>query len=108
MLCVSALVVSSLALQQPFLSTARGASRVSPLACSAVDRRSAVLGALGCGLLAVAPSARAYDAIPEVSADFEKLEKLRAEAIARDAPKVKLLNAKVKQLEGASTTEEFV
>lgn len=93
---------------QPALCPTVRAARGNALAisCSAVDRRSAVLGALSWGLLA-AP-ALAYDAIPEVAADFEALEKARAIAAAGDKIKTKELNAKVAKIESASTPQEFV
>jgi len=88
----------------PTVRVARG--NALTISCSAVDRRSAVLGALSWGLLA-AP-ALAYDAIPEVAADFEALEKARAIAAAGDKIKTKELNAKVAKIEAASTPQEFV
>lgn len=89
--------------------SARVTSRSGPVECSAMDRRSAVLGALGCGLLAAAPAASlAYDAIPEVKPDFEKLERQRAEQALKDRGKIKELNEKVKVLESATKNEEFV
>jgi hypothetical protein len=88
----------------PTVRVARG--NALTISCSAVDRRSAVLGALSWGLLA-AP-ALAYDAIPEVAADFEALEKARAIAAAGDKIKTKELNAKVAKIESASTPQEFV
>ena len=95
------------ALQPALCPTVRAARGNAPaISCSAVDRRSAVLGALGWGLLA-AP-AFAYDAIPEVSADFEALEKARVIAAASDKIKTKELNSKVAKIESATTPQEFV
>ena len=95
------------ALQPALCPTVRAARGNAPaISCSAVDRRSAVLGALGWGLLA-AP-AFAYDAIPEVSADFEALEKARVIAAASDKIKTKELNAKVAKIESATSPQEFV
>ena len=68
-----------------------------------------MLGALGCSLLAVGPAASlAYDAIPEVAADFGALEKARKEAAAADDKKTKALLAKVKNIESVSGPQEFV
>lgn len=99
-----------LALQPtPPLGARAVTSRSGPIACSAIDRRSAVFGALGCGLLAAVPAASvAYDAIPEVKPDFAKLEQQRAEQAFKDRGKIKILNEKVKALESASKNEEFV
>ena len=73
---------------QPACPTVRAARGSAPaIACSAVDRRSAVLGALSWGLLAT--PAFAYDAIPEVAADFEALEKARSASLAADKIKAK-------------------
>ena len=95
------------ALQPALCPTARAVRGNSlAISCSAVDRRSAVLGALGWGLLA-AP-AFAYDAIPEVSADFEALEKKRVLALAEDKIKTKELNKKVAVIESAETPQQFV
>merc|ERR1719164_178380 len=105
-----ALSAGVLALQPtPPLGARAVTSRSGPIACSAIDRRSAVFGALGCGLLAAVPAASvAYDAIPEVKPDFAKLEQHRAEQAMKDRGKIKILNEKVKTLEAASKNEEFV
>ena len=94
------------ALQPALCPTVRAARGNAPaVTMSVVDRRSAVLGALGWGLLA-AP-AFAYDAIPEVSADFEALEKARVLEAASDKLKSKELNVKVAKIEAATTPQEF-
>merc|ERR1719230_2486015 len=95
---------------QPTVSSAVRPSRHAPISCSASwDRRSAVLGALGCGLLVAGPAASlAYDAIPEVAPDFGALEKARREAAVIDGQKTKALLAKVKNLEAVTKPEEFV
>ena len=95
------------ALQPALFPTARTArGNTLAISCSAVDRRSAVLGALSWGLLA-AP-AFAYDAIPEVSADFEALEKARKLEAEKDKVKTKELNAKVAVIEASETPQQFV
>ena len=95
------------ALQPALCPTVRAARGNAPaVTMSVVDRRSAVLGALGWGLLA-AP-AFAYDAIPEVSADFEALEKARVLEAASDKLKSKELNIKVAKIEAATSPQEFV
>lgn len=105
------IVVASLgaaaAFQPALCPTVRAARGNAPaISCSAVDRRSAVLGALSWGLLAT--PAFAYDAIPEVAADFEALEKKRAAQLAADKIKAKELNAKVAKIEAATTPQQFV
>ena len=104
------LVVCSLgaaAALQPLCPTVRAARGSSPaISCSAVDRRSAVLGALSWGLLAT--PAFAYDAIPEVAADFEALEKARSASLAADKIKAKDLMSKVAKIEAATSPQEFV
>ena len=92
---------------QPACPTVRAARGNAPaISCSAVDRRSAVLGALSWGLLAT--PAFAYDAIPEVAADFEALEKNRAATLAADKIKAKELNARIAKIEAATSPQEFV
>ena len=55
----------------------------------------------------LAAPAFAYDAIPEVSADFEALEKARVLEAASDKLKSKELNVKVAKIEAATTPQEF-
>ena len=65
-----------------------------------------MLGALSWGLLAT--PAFAYDAIPEVAADFEALEKARSASLAADKIKAKDLMSKVAKIEAATSPQEFV
>merc|ERR1719247_2404090 len=50
----------------------------------------------------------AYDAIPEVAADFEALEKNRAATLAADKIKAKELNALIQKIEAGTSPQEFV
>jgi len=73
-----------------------------------MGRRDALKAASATALFGLPLAAPAYDAIPDVDPDFEKMQKLREERTAEARKKTVVFNGYIKEIEAAADKDAYI